>query len=139
MRIVFATSALGLLAAISVLQTRAQQTDAAPLAAVKLTVKPVLCVVDERTQQCDAGFLVSWRSDRAGSYCLFNDFVTSPLRCWTQQTAGELAEQRVVSEDFRYWLTNRSDEVAAVTVEVLRANDSDRRRGRRARHVWDLL
>jgi DUF3019 family protein len=110
-------------------------------ATVDLKVKPLLCIIDARTPECDIGFLVLWRSDRSGSYCLFNDFVPAPLKCWSEERAGELSEQRVVRDEFRYWITGNdtATELAAVTVEVLRMDDGDRRRNRRTRHVWDLL
>ncbi|HJR69710.1 MAG TPA: DUF3019 domain-containing protein [Gammaproteobacteria bacterium] len=110
-------------------------------ATVDLKVKPLLCIVDARTPECDIGFLVLWRSDRSGRYCLFNDFERAPLRCWSEERAGELSEQRVVRDEFRYWITGNdaATELAAVTVEVLRMDDGDRRRNRRTRHVWDLL
>jgi Protein of unknown function (DUF3019) len=118
----------------------AQPNDRAP-PRVDLTVKPTLCVVDERTPECDIAFLVTWRSDRSGRYCLFNDLATAPLQCWNELTAGEHAEQRLVREEFRYSITGRdtATELAGVTVEVLRMDVGDRRRNRRTRHVWDLL
>ena len=108
---------------------------------VDLEVKPLLCIIDARTTECDIGFLVRWLSDRAGRYCLFNDFAPTPLRCWSDERTGELEEQRVVRDEFRYWITGNdtATELAAVTVEVLRLDDGDRRRNRRTRHVWDLL
>jgi hypothetical protein len=109
--------------------------------AVTLTVRPVLCIVDARTPSCELSFLISWQSDRSGYYCLFNDFEAAPLECWTEEKAGELVEERVVEHEFDYWLTGRDgdERLAAVTVEVLQADDGDRRRRRRSRHVWDLL
>lgn len=104
-----------------------------------LTVKPLLCIIDERTPQCEMAFLVQWQSSRFGDYCLFNDFAPAPLKCWSGQRSGEVTEQRIVSNEFRYWMADDASELAAVTVEVLRVDDDDRRRRRRSRHVWDLL
>lgn len=106
---------------------------------VDLRVKPLLCIIDERTPQCEMAFLVQWQSSRLGDYCLFNDFAPAPLKCWTGQRGGELMEQRVVRNEFRYWMADDASELAAVKVEVLRLADDDRRRRRRSRHVWDLL
>lgn len=133
MRAVFAS----LLAVVPALA--AAQSDEG--ATIELTVKPLLCIIDARTPECNIAFLVSWQSDRSGYYCLFNDFVTAPLKCWSEQRTGELTEERVVRNEFRYWMTaSDSDrELAAVIVEVLRMVDGDRRRNRRTRHVWDLL
>ena len=53
--------------------------------AMRLTVKPMLCIIDERTPSCQLAFLVVWESDRDGYYCLFNDFGEAALRCWNSQ------------------------------------------------------
>lgn len=116
-----------------------------PLAAadepVTLKVKPVLCIIDARTPECDLSFLVVWRSDSSGYYCVFNDFEEAPLRCWDRATGGELEDERTVREAFQYWITlDRSDtRIAYADVEVLVMDSGDRRRNRRTRHVWDLL
>lgn len=108
--------------------------------AMRLTVKPVLCITDKRTPSCDMSFLVSWESGRSGYYCLFNDFGEDPVRCWSDERAGETEDERNVQNNFRYWMTEDDKErwLAAVTVEVLRMDSDDRRRKRRTRHVWDL-
>lgn len=109
--------------------------------AMKLTVKPMLCITDERTPVCDMSFLVFWQSNESGYYCLFNDFGEAPLRCWQEERTGELNDERSVQTDFSYWITASGEEarLAAVKVEVLRMDTDDRRRKRRTRHVWDLL
>lgn len=111
--------------------------------AMRLTVRPMLCIIDRRTPQCNMSFLVIWESGRSGYYCLFNDFAAAPLRCWNEERTGELTEERVVSDEFRYWMsdseTDTDSPLAAVKVEVLRMDDDDRRRKRRRRHVWDIL
>lgn len=107
---------------------------------VELDVKPVLCIIDRRTPACDMDFLVAWQSGIRGYYCLFSQQATAPLRCWTEATAGIHEERRSVDESFRYWLTrdDGDEPLAAVTVEVM-STETDRRRKRRSRHVWDIL
>lgn len=113
------------------------QSDDTP---VRLKVKPVLCITDERTPACEMSFLVLWESEETGYYCLFNDMEASALRCWTDESAGELDDQRTVRDPFSYWMTGADDALlAAVKVEVLRMESADRRRKRRNRHVWDIL
>ena len=108
---------------------------------VTLSVKPMLCITDSREESCALSILVSWRSNRAGSFCLHNDFSTEPLRCWETAAAGMIVEERVVQDTFRYWLTgNASDtRVAEATLDVMSAASEDRRRQRQRRHVWDIL
>jgi DNA-binding response OmpR family regulator len=103
-------------------------------AMVQLSVKPLLCVIDSRMPRCEIEFFVTWSSDRSGYYCLFNDFATAPLRCWSEDRMGELAEPRSIDQDFSYWMTGEdgSEQLATATVEVLRIDDGDRRRRRRA-------
>jgi len=107
---------------------------------MRLTVKPVLCVTDNRNPSCDMSFLVVWQSGETGYYCLFNDFAEAPVRCWSEELAGQLSEDRVVRENFSYWMTGNDPDtrLAEVTVEVLHMDSDDRRRKRRTRHVWDI-
>lgn len=107
---------------------------------VKLTVKPVLCILDEQTSACDMAFLVAWESAVDGYYCLYNHFGSSPLRCWQSARAGRHEEERMVERSFQYWLTVDGDEepVATAAVDVMIAAPADRRRSRRTRHIWDL-
>lgn len=107
---------------------------------VHLTVKPVLCITDNRNPSCDMSFLVVWQSGDTGYYCLFNDFTEAPVRCWSEERAGRLNDHRVVQENFSYWMTGSDPDslLAVVTVEVLRMDSDDRRRRRRTRHVWDI-
>lgn len=108
---------------------------------MQLKVRPVLCIIDERTPSCQIAFLVSWQSAETGYYCLFNDFVQSPLRCWSEQQSGQLSDERTVNSEFRYWMAGEEEEspLAVVAVEVLRMDTDDRRRKRRSRHVWDIF
>jgi hypothetical protein len=109
-------------------------------ASMRLTVKPVLCIVDKKTPSCQMSFLVLWESTQTGYYCLFNDFGAAPVRCWSDERAGRTDDERTVQNDFRYWMgEDRSElKLAVVKVEVLRMDSDDRRRKRRTRHVWDL-
>lgn len=105
-----------------------------------LSVKPMLCITDKRNPSCDMAFLVVWQSALTGYYCLFNDFGDAPVRCWNEERAGEVSDERTVRESFSYWMTDRdpASRIAVVTVEVLRMDSDDRRRKRRTRHVWDI-
>ncbi len=107
---------------------------------IRLTVKPVLCITDKRTPSCRMSFLVLWESVQGGYYCLFNDFGEAPVRCWSDERAGRVEDERVVQNEFQYWMQEDGSELhlAVVTVEVLRMDSDDRRRNRRNRHVWDL-
>ncbi len=107
---------------------------------MRLTVKPVLCIVDKKTPSCDMSFLVVWESAQTGYYCLFNDFGEAPVRCWNDERTGRTEDERIVQKDFQYWMADDRNELrlAVVKVEVLRMDSDDRRRKRRTRHVWDL-
>ena len=107
---------------------------------MRLTVKPVLCITDNRNPSCDMSFLVVWQSGETGYYCLFNNFTEAPARCWSEERAGQLSDDRIVRENFSYWMTGGDPDsrLAEVTVEVLHMDSDDRRRRRRTRHVWDI-
>jgi hypothetical protein len=108
---------------------------------MQLKVKPVLCIIDERTPSCEMSFVVLWESSETGYYCLYNDFEQAPLRCWSEQRSGEASDERTVDDEFRFWMAGEDKEspLAIVAVEVLRLDSGDRRRKRRGRHVWDIL
>lgn len=109
-------------------------------AAVRLTVKPILCITDKQTPSCEMSFLVLWQSALSGYYCLFSDFGEAPMRCWNEERAGQLDDERTVQSNFSYWMAGAEGDtrLAVVTVEVLRMDSDDRRRRRRTRHVWDI-
>ena len=108
---------------------------------MRMKVRPVLCIVDERTPNCELSFLVAWESDSNGYYCLYNDLAEAPLRCWTASRTGEHNDPRTVDTGFSYWMAGAASDapLAVVAVEVLRMDTDDRRRKRRSRHVWDIL
>ena len=107
-------------------------------AEMTLTVKPVLCITDRRTPECEMSFLVIWQSATSGYYCLYNDLTETPIRCWNERREGEVQDERTVRESFSYWMTDEIERVAEVAVEVLYMDSDDRRRRRRTRHVWDI-
>lgn len=107
---------------------------------MRLTVRPLLCIIDNRTPSCEMSFLVVWQSAASGYYCLFSDFEDAAMRCWNDDRTGKLDDERDVRSNFSYWMTGeeREQRLAEVTVEVLRMDSDDRRRRRRTRHVWDI-
>ncbi len=106
----------------------------------QLSVKPVLCVTDNRNPSCDMTFLVVWASDSIGYYCLFSDHGDAPVRCWSEARNGDMRDERTVSENFSYWMAgpDAGPRLAHVIIEVLHLDSDDRRRKRRTRHVWDI-
>ena len=126
--------------ALAVLLPLLAAADDAAHETLDLKVKPVLCITDSRNPSCDMTFLVVWMSTKTSYYCLFNDFAESSLRCWRQQREGKLTDERTVDENFSFWMTGEdvAKRLAQVDVEVLYLDSDDRRRKRRARHVWDI-
>ena len=114
--------------------------ESADATGMQMSVKPILCITDNRTPSCNIAFLVAWESESFGYYCLFNDFGEDPLRCWQDEREGQHSDERTVTESFSYWMTgdDPADKLAVVAVEVLRMSTDDRRRKRRTRHVWDI-
>src|SRR5690349_20690790 len=110
-------------------------------APVKLVIKPLLCVIDKEGASCAVTFDIRWKSPQPAEYCLSDSVQATPLRCWPRAAAGELKQERVFSEDFRYWMAPPAggERLSEVKIEVLRLGSEDRRRERRARHVWDVL
>lgn len=119
----------------------AMSAAAADPQAVRLSVKPLLCVIDKDEAACTINFDVRWQSTLAAEYCLNDSARPAPLKCWPRADAGEHTQERVVSEDFTFWLSppTGTERVAEAKIEVLRVGSDDRRRERRTRHVWDVL
>jgi len=113
----------------------------AELPGARLIVKPLLCVTDRDATVCSMSFEIRWKSETAAEYCLNDSALSAPLHCWPNAQAGAHSQKREVSEEFSYWLgaPGSAQRVAEVKIEVLRLDSSDRRRDRRARHVWDVL
>jgi hypothetical protein len=114
---------------------------AVELPAARLIVKPLLCVIDREAGQCSMTFRIRWKSVAAAEYCLNDSALSTPLRCWPSAASGSHDQKREVSEAFVYWLgaPGGTQRTAEVKIDVLRLDSSDRRRERRARHVWDVL
>jgi hypothetical protein len=114
---------------------------AADLPAARLVVKPLLCVIDREAGQCSMTFRIRWKSEAAAEYCLNDSALSTPLRCWPSATSGSHDQKREVGEAFIYWLgaPAGTQRAAEVKIDVLRLDPADRRRERRARHVWDVL
>lgn len=135
----------GLLAGLTLTAPALAQDTPAP---VKLIIKPLLCVIDKDATSCAVTFDIRWKSPSPGEYCLSDSVQATPLRCWPRSLTGEMKQERVFSEDFRYWLSlpvagasppAGSERLSEVKIEVLRVGSNDRRRERRTRHVWDVL
>ncbi len=114
---------------------------AADKPAVRLVVKPLLCVTDRDAPICTMTFNIRWKGEAPADYCLNDSALAAPMRCWASALSGSLSQRREVSEAFAYWLglPGSADRVAEVKIEVLRLDSADRRRERRTRHVWDVL
>jgi hypothetical protein len=108
---------------------------------VRLIVKPLLCVIDKGATSCAVTFDIRWKSVRPAEYCLNDEAQPAPLRCWPSALTGEHIQDRIVSQDFVFWLAppGGAERAAEVKIEVLRVGSDDRRRERRTRHVWDVL
>ena len=129
---------LTLLSASGLMALPAAAADPAP---VRLNVKPLLCVLDRNATACTVNFDIRWKSASAAEYCLNDEAVAVPLRCWPSALTGEHRHERLVTQDFVFWLSPPagSARVAEAKIEVLRVGSTDRRRERRSRHVWDVL
>jgi hypothetical protein len=113
----------------------------ADLPAARLIVKPLLCVIDREAGQCSMTFRIRWKSEAAAEYCLNDSALSTPVRCWPSLSSGSHDQKREVSEAFVYWLgaPGGTQRAAEGKIDVLRLDSTDRRRDRRARHVWDVL
>jgi len=108
---------------------------------VRLIVKPLLCLIDKGATSCAVTFDIRWKSAVEAEYCLNDEAQPAPLRCWPKTLSGEHRHERLVTQDFAFWLSPpaSADRAAEVKIEVLRVDSDDRRRERRSRHVWDVL
>src|SRR5688572_14293337 len=89
---------------------------------VRLNVKPLLCVLDKNDTACAVTFDIRWKSVLAAEYCLNDEAQAAPLRCWPSAIAGEHRQDRLVTQDFTFWLSPPAgtERVAEAKIEVLR-------------------
>ena len=129
---------LTLLIASSFMALPVAGADSAP---VRLNIKPLLCLLDKNATSCAVTFDIRWKSALAGEYCLNDEAQPLPLRCWPKALSGEHSQDRLVTQDFFFWMSSATgnERVAEAKIEVLRVGSTDRRRERRSRHVWDVL
>jgi len=108
---------------------------------VRMSIKPLLCVLDHADTACMMSFDIRWKSLLAREYCLNDSAQSGPLHCWASALTGALGQKREVGADFIYWLgaPDGAEHLAEVKIAVLRVDSADRRRERRSRHVWDVL
>ncbi len=101
----------------------------------------MLCIANRQSDTCATVFLIDWKSPRPGDYCLASNNQEAPLQCWAQASGGAHRDNVVVTQDFYYWLSERTSarKLSPVKVELMRIHSDDRRRERRSRHVWDVL
>lgn len=55
----------------------------------ELTLKPDRCVAMNEGQTCYQTLAVSWQSEKAGDYCLFEDGIQQPIVCWQNAVTGK--------------------------------------------------
>ena len=65
-----------------------------------LTVKPLLCIVDQRTPSCDMRFLITWQCHETGYYCYNSEVDSAALRGGDEARSRQDEEDRKDSETF---------------------------------------
>lgn len=108
--------------------------------AIRLKIRPVLCITDNKNPACDMRLVIVWEATEPGTFCLYNSDSDMPLICWRDVATGHHVDRRVVSETLRYWLTDEGKtRLVEAAVVVMTAATEDRRRRRKRRHVWSVL
>lgn len=62
---------------------------------VELSLKPQRCVALHQGQMCYQTVTVTWRAQVPDNYCVFQQGLDEPLRCWLAATQGELRHEFV--------------------------------------------
>lgn len=52
---------------------------------------PNQCVALNKGQRCYQDVVIEWRSPKAGHFCVRSTQVSTPLRCWQNDTQGSIA------------------------------------------------
>jgi len=55
---------------------------------VQLVAQPARCVALREGQLCYLNLVISWKSSDDSDYCLYEEGVDHPLRCWTGSNKG---------------------------------------------------
>ena len=103
----------------------------------QLKVTPTPCVALRQGQKCYLEVTFSWQQPQVSNYCLVNITTNKTIKCWQQQTKGEL------SFDFQSKLTNNfalrnqesTTDIAQATIPVVWVYKSSIR----AKSTWRLF
>ena len=105
------------------------------LAQLKVTPKP--CVALHKGQKCYLEVTFSWQHPTQSDYCLINTTTSKTMKCWQQQTQGELSFdfQSKLSNDFALRGQESAKNIVQATIPVAWVYKSSKR----AKSTWRLF
>ncbi len=105
---------------------------------IRLDLKPRLCTLGIKDQQCEARVEASWHANQEESLCLVIQDRPDVKRCWEHFTAGIYTIELVFREDVTFEL--RDPELREVFAsEVLRIIKEAQRYRHKRRQPWNVF
>lgn len=103
---------------------------------VNLSIKPLVCTVEQKGDYCDITVKVKWSSVKPINSCLFQgDLKTT---CWQAKTQAKKDFEISINEDMEFTLMNKDKGVYAK--QLVRVNTSQPKRyRRRLRADWSVF
>jgi len=105
---------------------------------IQLELRPRVCTLSARQEQCDTEVTAQWRSPRSESLCLVIAGQPQIKRCWEEHAEGVYTVRLVFREDLLVELRDLQlqDVLASKAITIIR--EALRLRHRR-RQPWDIL
>jgi len=90
-------------------------------------------VLSSKEPVCDSLIDIKWAQEQPLLLCLFDKEITSPLRCWQEQTRGEFQYQLDTDHSLTFQLRKQQDDtlLASEVYQVIRAQAQYRQRRRK--------
>jgi hypothetical protein len=105
---------------------------------VVLIVKPKLCVLSNERQTCKDKIIISWKSKKPQSLCLYSNQTTDTLACWRESWSGETEQLIKTKESLLFTLKDKNVIIVEKELEVFKSFAKRNKRSRK-RHPWSLF
>lgn len=104
-----------------------------------LWAKPRICVVPSDHLTCKMVTDIYWLGSKTDNICLLSSEDNDILQCWTNASAGQIAQTINSDKQIIYWLSRKGKRKILVKTNIRIVKFPQKRIRRRRRHVWSLL
>ncbi len=108
--------------------------------AVKLVMKPNICILSEVESHCDDILVAEWTAEDRKSYslCLFQQHGTTPIECWRNSSFGKAEFNQTISVTTIFELRAMGDQ-ALLGQEAFQVINAQKKYQRTRRNPWSFF